>query len=343
MRPGRKRERMGMRHVGEQANATLPPRANIALLTLQLRASLRDAEEAERAERVWDGEAAASELRERLDPMVRDQSRTFEVELWQARAAASARVEAVREELAARRASEACNVPAEPPAPEPPAHEPAVAADHEVVSGTEDAGAVAIDADVVEEVGGAGAAAGRPLAAPAVDAVPIDRVLTAEPSEAHVVESDLPDDAVPHESPHVVGSSPEDLTGTRDDSGAAWSRPAPESAGTLTADDVRSIVDEAIDRFAARQAASQPSSGMDPEAFSRAFAAAFGAAFSAMLDERVAALNAGPAVAPPWVRYAPQPPVEIKQSFWTNMWHADVMLSVLAAVIVLVVLIAWST
>lgn len=316
---------MGMRRVGEPANATLSPRANIALLTLQLRASLRDAEEAERAERVWDGEAAASELRERLEPMVREQRRTFELELWQARAAATARVDAVRDELAARRATEAA------------AHE----AETTVAEIVElDDAAIEVDPEMVSDV------AVPDVDAPAASTVDLDAttaVPVSDPSEADAVEPDLPDDAVPHESPHVVGSSREEVTGTRDDSGAAWSRPAPESAGTLTADDVRSIVDEAIDRFAARQAASQPSSGMDPEAFSRAFAAAFGAAFSAMLDERVAALNAGPAVAPPWVRYAPQPPVEIKKSFWTNMWHADVMLSVLAAVIVLVVLIAWST
>jgi hypothetical protein len=302
--------------MGEPASAALSPRASIAMLTLQLRAVQREADDAERAERVWDGDAAAAELRERLDPMVREQRRTFEVELWQARAAASARVEAVREELAARRAVE-----------EAARREDA---DDRREPGTPDE---ALDVSVEPEL------VDTPVVPEIVEAELVDTPVV----EPEIVEPDVGELDEPPQSPHVVGGSHDDATGTRGTSGAAWSRPATEPAAPLTADGVRSIVDEAIERFAARHAAPQPSSGMDPEAFSRAFASAFGAAFSAMLDERVAALNAGPPVAPPWVRYAPSAPVEVKKSFWTNMWHADVMLSVLAAVIVLVILIAWST
>jgi hypothetical protein len=121
-----------------------------------------------------------------------------------------------------------------------------------------------------------------------------------------------------------------------------WGRPTTEPVAPLTAEDVRSIVEDALTRLGAREPIAVPvTAGLDPELFARALAAAFGAAFGAMLDERRVPLAAAP-LESPWVQYAAVP-APVKKSFWTNVWHVDVMLSVLAAVIVLVVLIAWST
>ncbi len=79
---------------------------------------------------------------------------------------------------------------------------------------------------------------------------------------------------------------------------------------------------------------------LDPDAFARAFAAAFGA----LLDERLASMAMAPPQQPQhpqWVQVAATPPE--RRSFWANAWHADVILSLVAALIVVVILIAWST
>lgn len=79
---------------------------------------------------------------------------------------------------------------------------------------------------------------------------------------------------------------------------------------------------------------------VDPDSFSRAFAAAFAVAFATVLDERFAGLAGGAPAGPAW-HVAPTP-VPARKSFWAGMWHADVFLSLVAMLVVLVVLVAWS-
>ena len=270
--------------------ARLSPRAGIALLTLQVRAALRDADEAEREDAGWSGDSAADELRQRLDALLDDHRSGLDLELAEARAAAVERVRGVQVELDAMRVA----VPEESAAPTDIA-----ARDHEAGPSP-----VTFEPDL-----------DRPDAS------------AAEP------EADVP-------PPHVAGSSADPM-GCHGESDAAWSEPAPGAAGPLTADDVRFIVDEALARFAGQP---NPQAGAaDPDAMARAIASAFGAAFGAMMDERLAGAGSA-AMVPVWQRTAPQQTVmPSKSSFWTNMWHADVMLSVLAALIVVVILIAWST
>ena len=74
----------------------LSPRAHIALLTLQLRAALREAEEAELAEEEWDADAATAHLRVRLQPLVDERGAALDDDLARARAEAAARIESVR-------------------------------------------------------------------------------------------------------------------------------------------------------------------------------------------------------------------------------------------------------
>ncbi|MCU1366777.1 MAG: hypothetical protein JWN39_2416 [Ilumatobacteraceae bacterium] len=75
-------------------DAALPPRAGIALLTLQLRAALQEAEEAEADDAAIDHDAAREQLRARLDPLVEERRRALDDALAAARADAETRVAA---------------------------------------------------------------------------------------------------------------------------------------------------------------------------------------------------------------------------------------------------------
>ena len=74
----------------------LSPRAAVALLTLQLRASLKEAAAAEAAEAEADHEAARQELRAKLDPLMDERRRALDADLAKARAEADAAVAAAR-------------------------------------------------------------------------------------------------------------------------------------------------------------------------------------------------------------------------------------------------------
>src|SRR5262245_4961054 len=78
---------------------------------------------------------------------------------------------------------------------------------------------------------------------------------------------------------------------------------------------------------------------IDADSFSTAFATAI----ASVMDERLAVQRAQQEtwMSAPW-RVVPTA-APAKKSFWSNAWHADVLLSVLAMVIVIVVLVAWST
>ncbi len=188
----------------------LPHRAEIALLTLQLRASLHEAAAAEAEEAAWDPDVALTQLRARLQPLVEDRRRALDQAIEEARTEADAAVAAARAE---------------------------------VFAATPESSTVA---DITKQV---------------------------------LVTSD---DRDPSSMTVVV----------------------------------------------------------DPDSFSRAFAAAFAVAFAAVLDERFAGLVGGAPAGPAW-HVAPAP-VPARKSFWSGMWHADVFLSLVAMLVVLVVLVAWS-
>ena len=349
----------------------LSPRAHIALLTLQVRAAIREAEDAELAEEQWDAEAATAHLRSRLQPLVDERRAALADDLDQARTAALARIESVREVLEASPRSVVPDL-----LPETQAADATVVPDAEVpdvdVPDAESPDVVAVSEHVVADVDRVPDIDGGPdvelsgvelseLVAPDVElpAVEVSDVVAVSAAGVEVA-ADLPAVVC---SPPVRVHGPGGATWsapTRSETPTAWHVPradqqafAPPAverpvattawarpstpAMPLTADDVRAIVAELLAETTARQNAPLPVA-MDPEAFSRAFAAAFGAALGAALDERLGGLPYGAPFGS--ARFTPPVP---KRSFWTNMWHADVMMSLLAAVIVLVVLIAWST
>jgi hypothetical protein len=316
--------------------AGLSPRAHVALLTLQLRAAIREAEDAELAEEQWDADAASAHLRDRLQPLVDERRAALEVELDQARTEALARIDAVRAVIAASPpivaidrlpdtpvyAVEECTV--EVPEVEVPEVEVSEVEEFEVE----------VEEFEVEEFEVVPEPEVVLVAEPDVEVRPDPSVPTPWlPPDVAPTPADRPRVAAPTAGAPAFAPP---MLGRAEHVGSGWARPGAPAA-PLTADDVRTIVAELLAETTARQSAPLPVA-MDPEAFSRAFAAAFGAALGAALDERLGGLPYGAAFG--GARFVPPVP---KRSFWTNMWHADVMMSLLAAVIVLVVLIAWST
>ncbi len=75
--------------VAAPATGSLPPRAAIALLTLQLRAATQEAESAEAEETGADHEAARDQLRARLEPLMAERRQALDAALVQARSEAS--------------------------------------------------------------------------------------------------------------------------------------------------------------------------------------------------------------------------------------------------------------
>lgn len=325
---------------------SLSPRASIARLTLQLRAAVFEAEEAERAG-AHEVDADA-ELRARLLPLLREREQALETELAHARAAAAKRVATVRDELERAGTSRAA---AEAGRLDPPRISRAVAEfdDAATIVG-EPRSSFAAEA-------GALAFAGAPAVAVGLmssHAAGGDRAVHTSASVSAAAGSPTGEvDAagwvmeaptVAAESPATLGPVEAGLAAAGVDGPGGSEPPAP-----LTADDVRAIVDEALRRFAADQVATQrhvssASGSVDPDALARTIAAAFAASLSTMADERMAALGSVSLYGPTWARHPnAAAPASVKKSFWTNMWHADVVLSLVAALIVLVVLIAWST
>ena len=78
--------------VAVKVTASLPPRAAIALLTLQLRAALQEAQSAEAEEADADHDAAREQLRARLEPLMAERRQALDAALAQARSEASASV-----------------------------------------------------------------------------------------------------------------------------------------------------------------------------------------------------------------------------------------------------------
>lgn len=105
---------------------SLPAAASVALLTLQLRAALRDAEEAEASEAAIDLEAARAQMRPRLDALVAERRIALDSDLTEARQAADDLVASARSEAAAmleeanRRVAELALLAPPPPPMEQP-------------------------------------------------------------------------------------------------------------------------------------------------------------------------------------------------------------------------------
>ena len=81
---------------GNGGSRALSPRANIALLTLQLRAALQEAAAAEADEAASDDDAARAQLRERAVPLIEKRRAELDAILARERAEASAKVAAAQ-------------------------------------------------------------------------------------------------------------------------------------------------------------------------------------------------------------------------------------------------------
>jgi len=166
-----------------QGTAALPPRAGIALLTLQLRAALQDAADAEAAAVVGDDDAAREELRGRLEPLLDERRRVLDAALVQARVDAAGAVAAAHRAASVMLAQAAAQPPVveQPPAVEEPAivvqpavvDEPAVVEPAPIV-----VEAAAIETAVVQAVGALAMVENR--SSLPVQQVPINVVIDAE-------------------------------------------------------------------------------------------------------------------------------------------------------------------
>ena len=78
---------------------------------------------------------------------------------------------------------------------------------------------------------------------------------------------------------------------------------------------------------------------IDADSFARAFASALAPILEAIERSRQATTHFPPPTQSFRVVQTPPP----KKSFWANAWHADVLLSAVAVVIVLAVLVAWTS
>jgi hypothetical protein len=234
--------------------ATLPPRAELARLTLQVRAALSRAEQAERAVAEQSADAAAVVLRERLAALLAERRTALAAELREVEREAAELVEAARGEaraLAARRAARRAEI-AVPPSPLPVA---------------------------------------PPVAPPEQPRLPAPPSPLASAPVALI--------AAPPPPP-VVPSS--------------WAPPS--AVAPVVAHPVTVMI--------------------DPESFGQAVAAAI----AAVLAQRPEVLTPR-APMTQWVHAVPVA-AQHKKSFWSGLWHADVVLAVLAMAIILVILLAWS-
>lgn len=101
----------------ELLNADLSPRAGIAMLTLQLRSTLQEAERLEGTDHTVDEAAARRQLRDRLDPLLAERQRQYDEALAVARAEAQEQIANARLEV--ERRTEAAQWQPEPVAKTP--------------------------------------------------------------------------------------------------------------------------------------------------------------------------------------------------------------------------------
>ena len=304
--------------------AVLPPRAGIALLTLQLRAAVREAALAETDEASWDLDATIGQLRSKLMPLVEARRRALDEGLARESADAAATVAAAQAQVSL--------VVAEAP--------PVIAAEMPGVAAADEAG-WDVDAALVQ--------LRARMAQLVVDRRrQLDEALEQERTDAIVAVAAAHTKAASIAA-GAVAVAHDIATISPCPAPSPWAAPNQEDAvATTVAAAVPSTVAEVAAEVSGATAQGRDPSSMtvviDADSFARAFGAAFATAFAAVLDERLATIPTGTQQAtymPPagYWQAAPVPVVTKKSS----TWHADFLLSVLAMIIVLVVLIAWST
>jgi hypothetical protein len=124
------------------------------------------------------------------------------------------------------------------------------------------------------------------------------------------------------------------LTAAEDDVAIEWDEPLAEQPVVdepVTSQPVAVETPAPLPAPVAGTAAANVTVVFDVEAFARAFAAAF-----------VTAMEHRDHVAPRPTYVVQQPPAK-KSGFWAHAWHADVLLALVAMVIVLAVLAAWTS
>ncbi len=295
--------------------AVLPPRAGIALLTLQLRAALQEAALAEVDEAGWDLDATLGQLRSKLTPLIEARRQALDEGLARASADAAAAVAAAQAQVSSI-AGGSSEVAAEG-----------------AVGWDVDSALVQLRARMAQLV-----VDRRRQLDDAVDQERTDAIVAVSAAHAEAASIVAGVAYVAHE---IATISP-------------WSAPSPwpapnreDAAAATVAAEVPSrgadVAAEVLDAMRVRDSSTM-TVVIDADSFAQAFGAAFATAFAALLDERLATMTTGMQQAtymPPagYWQAAPVPVVTKKSS----TWHADFLLSVLAMIIVLVVLIAWST
>lgn len=179
-------------------NPSLSPRAGIAMLTLQIRATLQEAAEVEAQYVDIDHDAAKRQLRERLEPLIQERTRSFTEAIDAARDEAARTVAAAHDEASRLRAA-AAQAEATAEAERIAAEEAAATAEAERIAAEEAAAAAAerIAAEEQERV-----AAELAIDAVAIDATPAWAESTIDtPAEVAVDEVVAPDEVL---SPPIV-------------------------------------------------------------------------------------------------------------------------------------------
>lgn len=273
-------------------------RAQIARLSLQLRALERDAARAEVAERGWDLDTALDQLRGRMSILIEKCRGDLAAELETERSRFSVRVAAARAAAATRLLAAAAERRTDEPI------QPTAAAPSEEL---EEAPTPAPDDRADDPLGEMPEPVLLPIAPVRADA------------DAAVTE-------LTPEQPVTATADPED--DSLDDG-------VTETAAPVSA--IEDAVLVALDRTMGPSLASGSTPivvTLDAESFAKAFANAL----AGIAPQLGAAAGFRPD-APVFVSQAPAP----KRSGWADAWHADVLLLALAMVIVLVILVAWST
>jgi hypothetical protein len=315
-------------------------RTGVGMLSMQLKAALREAVEAEAAEAAIDPEVACREMRVRLTPLLdqrraalaealEDERRQADVSVAKARRAAEAMIAQVEAEER-RRAEEFAAAAA---ASQLAAEEAARLAEEKA----EDA-----SFEPEPELGSEPELEVEPEVEPEPE-------FEVEPEPELEVEPELgPEPETAAEPEFAAEPELENLPAVEAPSviDPIWAGtvPADDGGRASTGDDI-AVVDRPRDGSvapvpAAATAAPGPTTNVvvDAEAFARVFATVI----AQVLAEREVPPAAWPAGAPVWVPAPPTPaPAEAKRSFWRHAWHADVVLLGIATVIVVAVLAAW--
>jgi hypothetical protein len=335
--------------------SALSPRAAVALLTLQLRATLQRAVEVESQVASIDVDAELWQLRSKLAPLMEDRRRALADDLAaeqanaaeaigeaharaeqlvadaQARAdaaAARAAEQAARNENARRaaaalaaRAAMATPQPTPQPIPRPTPDDPSddvVAPALETVR--EPTSPVIFDDPLTDWQ------PAEPLA-PVLLPPPPPPVSIEVPT---IIEATAP--VEPDARPSLEVASDPLVVSVGDD--AAWAEHPPVPTATLRLPAVATPAD-----LLWSQPDPSRSQAMHVVIDADSFAKAFAAALAPVLE----AQGQAPTFGYPPAGYVPaQPQAPKKKSFWANAWHPDVLLSGLAMVIVIIVLIAWT-